>query len=266
MNMYLHELKLHRKSTIIWVCSMIAIAALYLSMYSGIVKDAADFKSLLAGYPPQVRAMLGISIDSITAPLGFYSMVISFVLLCGAIQAMNLGLSLISKESRERTADFLLVKPVSRTTIVSAKLLAAITLLLTTNVLYYTVVSIITSVVAQTSFSMKVFFMINLTLLFLQLIFFALGLVISVFFQKLKSVLPISLGTVFGLYILGSLIVTGKDDITRFISPFKYFDVAYIMKNESYEGVYLLTGAVIVIVMITVSYIIYNKKDIHAVS
>jgi ABC-2 type transport system permease protein len=103
-------------------------------------------------------------------------------------------------------------------------------------------------------------------LLFIQLIFFAIGVVVSVLFNKIKSVLPVSLGIVFGFYFIGALIATGKNDGSRFISPFKYFDNSYIMKNSSYEAPYLIAGAVIVIVAIAASYFIYGRKDIHAVS
>jgi ABC-2 type transport system permease protein len=108
--------------------------------------------------------------------------------------------------------------------------------------------------------------MINLTLLFIQLIFLAIGIFISVILPKIKSVLPISLGIVFALYLIGAIIVTGSNDWTRFISPFKYFDIPYIITNSSYEAPYLIIGAVIVITTIVTSYIIYAKKDIHAVS
>lgn len=266
MNMYIHELKSLRKSTIIWICAMIALAVIYFSIYPSLVNDAADFKKLLGAYPPSVRAMLGISIDNITSILGFYSMIFSFITLCGAIQAMNLGLSILSKESRERTADFLLVKPVSRVAIVNSKLLAALTMLLATNIIYYAAASMVANIVKTTDYSNKLFFMISLTMFFIQLIFLAIGVFVSVFFTKMKSVLPISLGVVFGLYIIGALIATGKNDGARFISPFKYFDIAYIIKNSSYEVSYLITGAVIVIAAIVASYIIYTKKDIHAVN
>jgi len=266
MNMYLHEIKSLRKSTIIWTCSIIALALIYFSVYPGMASDAADFKKLLSGYPTSVRAMLGISLDNITSMLGFYSMMLSFISLCAAIQAMNLGLSILSKESRERTADFLLVKPVSRQAIVSAKLLAALTMLLATNVVYYISASIMASIVKTSDFSNRLFFMINLTIFFIQLIFLAIGLVVSVFFKKLKSVLPISLGLVFGFFIIGAIIATGKNDAARFVSPFKYFDINYIINNASYEAPYLIAGAIIAIVAIAASYIIYTKKDIHAVS
>jgi len=266
MNMYLYELKSLRKSAVIWACVLVGLAALFLSIYPGMAKDAAGFKDLLSGYPESVRAMLGINLDYITSILGFYSMIFSFIVLGGAIQAMNLGLSILSKETRERTADFLLVKPVSRSAIVSAKLLAAFTTILTTDIIFCAVSSLIANSVKIEDFSGRLFFLINLTLFFIQLIFLALGVVISVFFNKLKSVLPLSLGIVIGLYMIGALFATGKDDAVRFLSPFKYFDVTYIINNAGYEAVYLITGVVIVVIAVVASYIIYIKKDIHAVS
>lgn len=266
MNMYLHELKSLRKSVLIWVLAMIAISAFYLSLYPEIVKDAADFKSMLANYPASIRGLLGISLDNITSFLGFYSMVGTFVVLCGSIQVMNYGLSILTRETRERTADFLLVKPVSRTAIVSFKILAAITMFLATDMIYYAATSIVASIVVKANYSMKLFFMINATLLFIQLIFFSIGIVVSVIIPKLRSVLPVSLGTTFGLYFIGSIIVTDKNDWGRFITPFKYFDYTYIIKNSSYEPQYLIISAVIVIISIVATYLIYNRKDIHAAS
>lgn len=267
MNIYFHELKSMRKSAVIWTCVLITVAAMYISMYPSIAKDAADFKALLGNYPAPVRAMLGINLDYVTSFLGFYSMIFSFIILCGAIQAMNLGLSILSKESRERTADFLLVKPVSRGKIVSSKLSAAVTTILLTNIVFYTAVCLLAKIINTGKYDSKLFFLINLTMLLIQLIFLAIGMAVSVFFNNLKTVLPISIGTVFGLYMIGALLATGKSDtLARYLSPFKYFDYIYIIKNGSYEATYLITGGIIIAVSIIVSYIIYIKKDIHAVS
>lgn len=266
MNMYLHELRSLRRTTVIWTCAMIAIALVYLSLYPAIYRDGAHFRDMLAGYPASIRAMLGVTLDSITSVLGFYSMIIAFVVLCGGIQAMNLGMSILSEETRERTADFLLVKPVSRAAIVTAKMLAALTVFLITDVTYYAAAAIIAFAVRQSSYSAGLFFMMNLTLLFVQLIFFAIGAVVSVFFDRLRSVLPVSLGTVFGCYVIGALIAASKDDWARFISPFRYFDYPSIISTARYEMPYLATGAAIVIVSIFACYYVYARKDIHAVS
>jgi ABC-2 type transport system permease protein len=114
-------------------------------------------------------------------------------------------------------------------------------------------------------FSMKVFFLLSLTIFFVQLIFLSLGIVVSVLVQRLKSVLTVSLATVFVFYFLGMFSDTTGEEVKRFITPFKYFDTAYIMKHSAYEGKFLLAGAVIIIVAIAASYLVYTKKDIHAV-
>jgi ABC-2 type transport system permease protein len=267
MNIYLNELKALRKSTIIWTCSITALAALYLSLYSGVAQDAEDFKKLLSGYSPAIRSMLGINLDYIATVLGFYAMIFSFILICGAIQAMNLGLSVLTRESRERTADFLYAKPVSRTHIVSAKLSACITMLLATNVVFLIVSLLIANAIKTSEFSAKLFIMVNLSLLFVQLILFSLGMVISVFFKKLKNVLPLSLGFSFGFYMIGALFATGENsDVERYFSPFRYFDTSYIVNNSSYELPYVIAGTVITVVSVITAYIIYSRKDIYSVS
>ena len=171
MNMFLHELKAYRKSTIIWTCSLIALVVLFLSMYPAFSKEVEAFKKLMEGFPEPVRKALGLSVDSMSSILGFYSYIFLYITLCGAIQAMNLGTSIVSKEVREKTADFLLTKPVTRTKIMTSKLLAALTCLVITNVAYLVVASIMASIVKTEDYSYKIFFMLSITLFFVQLMF-----------------------------------------------------------------------------------------------
>ena len=65
--------------------------------------------------------------------------------------------------------------------------------------------------------------------------------------------------------MIGSLLVTDSSDkAERLLSPFKYFDVTYIIQNGRYETFYLVISAAIVLASIAVSYIVYNNRDIHA--
>ncbi len=267
MNIYLYELKDQRKSALIWLGSLTGLVAMFFAIYPSIASDAADFKELMSHYPAVVREMLGINLDYITSLLGYYSMIFSFILLCAAIQAMNLGVSILSKENRERTADFLLVKPVSRTAIVSAKLLSSFTSIVLIDAVYFLATYVLADFVKTENYSWRILFLMNLSMFFTQIIFWAMGILISLFFQKIRNVLPISLGFVFGFYMGGALLAVGKSEkILRFLSPFKYYDLSYIMKHSGYEIRYLILGVFIVTVCIALSYILYNKKDIHAVS
>ena len=262
MNIFQHELNAYRKSLLIWTFSLAALVVLFLSMFPAISQEAANFQSLMEGFPESVRLALGLSGESIGSLLGYYAYIFLYLSLVGAVQAMILGASLISKEVRHKTADFLLTKPVTRTRIMTSKLLAAVASLLITNVVYLGTATLMASLVATKEFSLKIFLLLSLTLFFLQLIFLALGIVVSVIIPRLKSVISISLGTVFAFFFLSALASTSEDRALRFFSPFRYFDYAYIIENARYEVLFMLMGLAIIVLAIAASYLLYTRRDI----
>jgi len=265
MNIFIHELKANGKSTVIWTVSLALIVIFFLSIYPSFAKDADAFSKMLSGYPEAIRNALGMHLGSFFTILGFYCFPLTFITLMGAIQAMNLGTAIVSKEVREKTADFLLTKPVTRTTVLTAKLLAATVSIIITNIVYIAAGILMANQVKTDDFSTKLFILLSLTMFFIQLIFLALGIIISVIVPKIKSVLSVSLSTVFVFYFLGMLSDSTGEDAKRYITPFKYFDTAYILKHSSYESSFFIVGAIIIILAIAGSYFVYTKKDIHAV-
>ncbi|MEH7303569.1 ABC transporter permease subunit [Neobacillus drentensis] len=265
MNIFFHELRAYRKSTIIWTVSLVLIIALFMSFYPAFAKDADSFKKIMEGYPEAIRNAIGFNLGNFFTILGFYCFPLSFITLCGAIQGMNLGTSIVSKEVREKTADFLLTKPITRTTIMTSKLLAAFISIVMTSIIYLIVTLILTFQVKTDEFSVKILVLLSLTMFFIQLIFLAIGVMISVIVPKIKSVLSVSLTTVFAFYFLGMFSSSTGEEAKRYISPFKYFDTAYIIKHSGYEASFLIVSAVIIILAITASYFVYIKKDIHSV-
>lgn len=265
MNVFLFELKAYRKSTAIWVVSLLALIVLFLSMFPSFAKDVEDFQKLLESYPEAVRKAFGIEGDQFFSILGFYSYVFVYVALCGAIQAMNVGISIVSKEMREKAADFLMAKPISRTNILTAKLLAALTSFIITNVIFIPAALVVATLVKAEDFSVKIFLLLSIRLFFIQIIFLALGTFMAIVLPKVKSVLALSISTVFAFFIIGMLGSATDDEALRFLSPFQYFDSKYIMENISYEPAFMMTGFALIIILLVLSLIIYRKKDIHAV-
>ncbi|PFA67658.1 ABC transporter permease [Bacillus sp. AFS015802] len=263
MNIFLYELKASRKSTLTWTLVLVALMMLFMSMFPSISKEIDEFKKLLEGFPEGVRKALGIEVESIGSLNGYYSYIFLYITLCGAIQAMNLGISICSKEIREKTADFLLTKPVTRTRILSSKVLAALTSILITNIVYVISAIVVANIVKVEAFSLNVFFLISITLLFTQLIMFSIGMLIAVVFSKVKSVISLSLGVVFAFFLTG--MVAATEEASRYFTPFKYFDYTYIMNHESYEWSFLVVGIALIAVSLIAGFIIYNKKDIHTV-
>lgn len=265
MNIYLHELKLSRKSTVIWTVTLIAIVTLFMNLFPAFLQDASVMEKILQNFPEEFKKAFGISDFDFSTFLGFYSYIFSFVLLFGAIQAMNLGIGTMSAEVREKTADFLLVKPVTRHKIITSKLLASLTNIIITNAFVIITAFVSAEIVLSEPYNKKLLFMITITMFFIQLIFISLGFFISVVIKKIKSVLPVSLGVVFGFYILdmfGSVI--GGDKI-KYLTPFKYFDLAHIIEKGKYETRFIILSLVIIVAAIGGSYVLYYKKDISAI-
>jgi ABC-2 type transport system permease protein len=237
----------------------------FMALVPSFTKDAEQVNELLKTLPEALRKAVGIEIGSFTSILGFYSYVFMYITLCGAIQAMMIGASILSKEVREKTVDFLLTKPVSRSTVIVSKLSAAFVAIAITSLFFVLWAYFIALYVKTDDFNEQAFFLLSFTLFFVQVMFLAIGVIASMLLPKLKSVLSISLGVVFAFFFIGMFGSTVGEASVRYITPFKYFDSMYIIKNIQYEWSYLIVGLMWVITALVASFFIYTKRDMDAV-
>lgn len=266
MNIFWHELRTYRRTTIIWAVSLSALVIVFMSIYPAFTNDVTQTKDLLQHLPAALRDALGISLQNFFSIYGFFSYLLSFVAIAGAVQAMNLGVGILSSEQTNKTVDFLLTKPVARHTIVTNKLLAAFCLLLITNIIFLIVSSVAAMGVSKGDFNAGLFVQVGLILGLVQLIFMSIGFLLAVIGPKVKSIISVSLPTVFTFFIIGSLgAVLGNDNV-KYLSPFKFFDPQYIITNGHIDLKFLLIEVACIAVLIFVSYIFFIKKDIRAAS
>ncbi len=264
MNMFFHELGSMRKSLIIWNLSITAAVILMLAIYPSFAEDAGQLTDLLSAYPEAFQDALGISPEILTSLLGYYSYIFTYVLLFAAIQAMNMGVAILSKETRMKTADFLLTKPVKRVSVLTAKVMAAVTGILLTNIVYFFVSFSMLMAVKTDRFSQSDFIKMNLSMLLLQLFFLSLGLLVAVFLKKIKSVIGVSLSFVFGLYIIGMVGALLDIENFRYFSPFKYVDYTYLLAQHSFEWNFIFTEVIVIVVFMMLTYRHFQRKDIHS--
>ncbi|MHB9033399.1 MAG: ABC transporter permease subunit [Anaerolineae bacterium] len=265
MNIYLHELRMYRRGALIWTAALCILALFMLSLFPPFYSQVKEVTAFLNAFPQAFLDAFGVSLAIVASLEGFYSFVVLYIVLCGAIQAMNLGTSLLAKETSSKTVDFILTKPLGRAQIIHAKLLAGLTILAATNVAYLVVVSVVAWLVSPIPFNYGTLLLMSLPLLFVQLIFFAFGFLYSVLKQRIRAVVPISLATVFGFYIVASISSALKDNQVRFLTPFRYFDPIYLINNGTYELSYVLLSLGLISVTVALGYIIYQRRDIQAV-
>jgi ABC-2 type transport system permease protein len=259
MNIFIHELKSYKKTTIIWILSIIFLLFVTTSFYPIFSKDMSDFFEIINNLPDIMKTMLNMNADTMGSILGYYSFILMFIFICAGIQSMVLGMSILSKEVRESTADFLLSKPVSRLKIVVSKISSGLTLLVLSNIIYFIVFYLIL-LIHSNNINYNTYLLLTSSIFFISLIFYSLGLLISTII-KTKNVVSISLGVVFGFYILG----TFMEDKIRILMPFKYFNLSDILINNTYELKYVFVSLFIFIISSILVYVIYKNKDIQPV-
>jgi len=264
VNVFLRELNAYRKSTIIWAASLSGIIIMFMALYPAFTTDIEATKQILSQFPPALRTALNISLSNFFTLYGFFGYLLGFAMLAASIQAMNLGVGVISKEVSGKTADFLLSKPISRATVVTSKLGAALIMLLVTNVVFWTVSYLAALTVSKEPIDGGTFFLLLSTLLLVQLIFLALGALFAVIIPKVRSVVSVTLPAVFTFYIVGAIGDVLENDSVRYVSPFRFYDTNYIITNVRLEGRYLAVEAAIIVIAVALAYVIYLKKDVRS--
>lgn len=135
MNIYLFELKMYKKSIIIWSFAIFFWIMFYFAFFPMIGADTTGFDLIMSEFPEEYLAAFGMSADlPMSSVLGYFGLTFGMAQIPIAIQAANYGFATLSVEERELTADFLLSKPIKRSKIIKSKFLAALTGLTIVNV------------------------------------------------------------------------------------------------------------------------------------
>lgn len=264
---FIHEFLARLRSVIIWSVSLIALVFFFFSLFPAFADQAAQLTEMMSKFPPALLEAFGMNKTDLSTLLGFYSFLFVFIQLCLAIQAGNYGFGLVSVEESELTADFLLSKPVSRTQVMTGKLLAALSSLIVTDlvVCVSTFISINLFNAGRT-YDMPTLMLLLVSMLILQLFFLGVGLVISLMVKRVRSVTPYSMALGFGMYVLAAFSGILGEVKLEYITPFKHLDPAYIVKNAAYNTPLLLLNVTVTLIALAASYWLYIRRDIHAVS
>lgn len=266
MTIFKHEFNMKKKSILIWSLALIGFLIFYMSFFPALSNDTASFDSLLSNYPEEILQALGIREGlSLGSLMGFFTLTFGMLQLAIAIQSSYYGFAILSEEERERTADFLLSKPVSRNNIYVSKFFAAFLSLILTAF----------SIGIGTFIALKLFndgnqyqtdhiLKLLLTIPIFQLFFLSVGMFLSLLFEKIRSVLSLSMSLAIGLYVINSVRGIIDSDLLGYISPFYYFEPGTILIDGVYD--FKLVGIAIGVITFSLlsSYMLYNKRDIHS--
>ena len=179
MNVVLKELKANRKALIIWCVCMFFGVIMGMAKYTAYTSGGNSINTVLAKMPDSIKALLGFGSFDLTSMSGYFAFLFIYIELSVAIHAVLLGAGIIAKEERDKTTEFLMVKPVSRASLITHKLIAAVI-----NVAVVNIVTLLSSLLIVPSYNKGASIsgeiaVLFLSMFFVQLIFLSLGALLA---------------------------------------------------------------------------------------
>lgn len=263
MNIFLRELRANLKSLVIWsviISLLIIIAAAKFSAFAG----DPSMLAMLDSMPPAMLDALNMRAFNLTTLSGFYGLMFIYFGLLGAIAAAMWGSDIISKEERDKTVEFALVLPVSRSRVVTAKALAALV-----NCIAFVLVTWAVSLLAVRSYNPDQaffnFLALEMRAMFaIELIFLAIGLLLGCAMKQYKRASAAAVAIILVTYFLS--IISGMQesmDFLKYFTPFKYFDAGELFRSGALNSTSLLISAAIIVVCVAAAYWAYNRRDLY---
>ncbi len=263
MNIIKREFRANLKSLIIWsiiIGLLIVVGAAKFSAYAG----NPEMLKILDSFPPAMLDAFGMRGFNLTTVSGFYGIMFVYFALMGAIAAAMWGSDMISKEERDKTVEFSLVLPVSRSRVVTAKALVALVdcillVLVTWGISLYAVRQFNPDQAFNTFLGLQM-----RAMLVIELIFLALGLLLGCAMKQYKWSASTAVGIILTTYFMS--VISGMHDklnFLRWFTPFKYFDPLALFQNGVMDGKYLAISTAIIVACVAVAYWVYNRRDLY---
>jgi len=263
MNVYLREMKAHRTALVWWCLGMIALIASGMAKYAAYETAGQSIVAIFEQLPKAVLVVFGMQGFDIAKASGFFGVLFLYIAAMGAIHASLLGASLVSKEERDRTSEFLYTKPLTRGQALTSKLLAGLT-----NVVILNIATSLSSVYFVDFFSKgepvgNEVTLLMIGLLFLQLIFFSMSALVAGIVKKPKAAPSIATSIMFLTFLIAYLVnMSEKLDFLKYLTPFKYFDALALLTDGKLDPLYVGMSVVIVAVSVFGTYHFYGARDL----
>ena len=261
MTLIKHELRQGRISFLIWTASvgfLLAVCVFLFPEMKGQMEDVGDVFSSMGSFSDA----FGMDRLNFGTLLGFYAIECGNVLgLGGAFFAALCGAGILSKEEKDRTAEFLLTHPVSRARIVTEKLVSVYAQIIAMNLVIYGI-SLGSVTAVGESVPWKELSLLHLAYFLLQAELAGICFGISAFVRRGSA--GIGLGIAAGMYFLNLVAnIAQAAEFLKYITPFGYAEGADIIEKGCLDGTLVAIGLALGAIGIGAAYGKYCGKDVR---
>ena len=261
MTLIRHELRQARRALAVWTASIGLLIAVCVFMFPEMKKEMESMNRLFASLGA-FTAAFGMDKLNFGTLIGFYAVECGNILgIGGAFFAALAGINALAKEEGERTAEFLLTHPVSRSWIVRQKLAAAFLQVLILNACVFALSAASIAAIGE-AVPWRDLGLLHLAYLLLQLELTCVCFGLSAFLRRGNPGLGIGLAAV--MYFLNLLSnISESARFLEFITPFAYAEGADILSNSALDLKLIAIGTAFAAAGIIAAFARYMTKDIH---
>lgn len=266
---FLKELKLTRKSLLIW-CTIVAITIIYgIVEYPMVSQNADIIMESMEMLPRIVVIMFGLEGIGLQTSLDYHLIIFYWISLIVYFHAITTGVTVLGRDGRDKTFEFIYTKPYKRADIITAKILAGfmnISILalivwlgsiFTIHYIEGTMGSYINGKLVLGAVTETI-----IGMFFSQIVFFSIGLSLAGIIRSHKKALRFGFLYMIFAYVLSILIqFFGNLDFLRVLSPLSYFGGLSVV-NNGIEILFLIISVVIAAGLFYGSIKMSKKKDL----
>lgn len=261
MTLAKHELRQGKTAFFIWTAAVAFLLATCIFLFPEMKGQMECVNDVFASMGSFTEAF-GMDRLNFGTLVGFYAVECGNVLgLGGAFYASLCAVSILSKEEKDKTAEFLLTHPVSRSRVITEKLIAVLIEISAMNIIICAV-SIGSIAAVGEEIPLKEISLLHLAYYLLQLELAGICFGISAFSRRGST--GVGLGLAAMMYFLNLIAnIAEAAGFLKYITPFGYCEGADIVENGALNGKMLALGAAIGIIGVIIAYVKYTRKDIH---
>ena len=261
MTILKHELRRGRLPFLIWTGAVGALLAICVFLFPEMKGEMEEMNDMFASMG-SFTAAFGMDKLNFGTLIGYYAIECGNVLgLGGAFFAALTAVSMLSKEEKDRTAEFLLTHPVSRRRIVAQKLAALILQVAALNAAVC-LISIASMAAVGEKIPWREVNRMHGCYFLLQLEIAGICFGISAFLRK--GGLAVGLGAAILLYMLNLLSnITKSAAFLKYVTPFGYCDGAELV-TEGADPAKIAIGMALGLAGIAAAFLHYCRKDVYS--
>jgi ABC-2 type transport system permease protein len=265
-NLFVREMRRNAFSLIIWTGILTFLITVTMSVYPVFLDNQSKIMGMLSIIPPEALEFKGISnFSDLLSVLGFYAVNnIIYMLVLGSIYSIVLSSNILLKEEYNKTAEYLLTRPVTRSEIFRSKLSVIFINIIVLNLVASIAGFLSIELVSKGSYSLNAFLILSLYTLLLNVLFAAAGLFLSTIVKRAKPITTFCIGLVIILYFVFTISkITESVAKIGYLTPYRYVDTNVIDPAYRLDPVNLAYFIGFTLLLVALSYRLYLRKDIY---